>query len=169
MEREYKKMSCPKCVGHIEYPADNFGERIFCPHCGSRIELGMDSSRTTNAAPLDTFVAFITDAYSRMNRVGKVVSLFASCIAVWLIIELFSNANPTIVHTGSNPNVVNSTPISSQSSQNVSYSAPSPGVTYYQTQIQDGLKAFDPNYKPTPNDELLILSTAQEADKQYPK
>lgn len=167
MDREYTKMSCPNCVGHIEYPADNFGEKIFCPHCGNRIELGMDSSRITNAAPpATTFFALVTETYARMNRTDKVASLFVSFLAIWLIIGFFSSKNPSNVGASPNPNAVYST---SSSSPDASYSAPNPGVTYYQTQIRDGLKAFDPDYKLTPADEQLILSTAIEANKDYPK
>ena len=35
----YLKISCPKCDGHIEYPARAGGSAIDCPHCGSPIQL----------------------------------------------------------------------------------------------------------------------------------
>lgn len=30
---EYYKMSCPRCSGHIEFPAEAAGQTLPCPHC----------------------------------------------------------------------------------------------------------------------------------------
>jgi DNA-directed RNA polymerase subunit RPC12/RpoP len=37
--KEFLKIACPACGGHIAFPASGGGQQIDCPHCSARITL----------------------------------------------------------------------------------------------------------------------------------
>lgn len=37
--RDYPKMFCPACGGHIKFAQQNLGQRIACPHCHAEVDL----------------------------------------------------------------------------------------------------------------------------------
>jgi hypothetical protein len=48
----YLKCTCPKCGGHIEFPAASAGATTACPHCGVPILLAATEPPPSPAAPV---------------------------------------------------------------------------------------------------------------------
>jgi ssDNA-binding Zn-finger/Zn-ribbon topoisomerase 1 len=52
------KISCPDCQGHIEFPANIFGQRLPCPHCKSIIVLQKPKMLKISCASCDGHIEF---------------------------------------------------------------------------------------------------------------
>jgi hypothetical protein len=141
MERQYTKIGCALCGDHIEFPVDNAGEMICCPHCGGKITLQVPNVKETlSLATAPTPPKPASRFSGCLGCLGFLVVLFIiGQLLAWIF--GWKEAPP----------------------------AKSPGVSYYEKELKDGIKAYDPNHQLTPQDERMIRSTAEELNKSNPK
>lgn len=151
MDQQIRKTSCQQCSVHIEYPAIGFGESIACPSCGERTKLGWDE-------PLKSIT---NEKVSRPGRRGKTANGCMGClgtlgafIGVFLGLPILGTLLFYLVKAIFG---LNSEP---------GYTGTGAGGGYYNKEIRDGVKAYDPGYQLTPSDERMIRNVANELNKQ---
>jgi hypothetical protein len=152
--REYVKMDCPACDGSIEYPADAAGEKIVCPHCGNLIQLG--SNRVWAQAPPRP--SQLTRKQTRASDAAVIPSTPLGCFGALLKLVLILTC---LTLVGSIIEWFFTGKIGQ------SYPRSRSGAESWKTEIRAGVNAYDPTWKLTPEDERLLRSAAEEANRVH--
>lgn len=151
----FLKAICPRCHGHLEFPAVGVGETAPCPHCGKAmlledLPLGFGAVNSTPAAPkakpavtatITHYTPKLADTTGCMGCLVPLWYITLLSIALGILGQLVAWIFGIDLNNG--------------------YRGSAP-TSYYEKELRDGVKAYDPTYKLTPADERMLRKMAED-------